>query len=205
MSEAVSAANEKAVIEISDELKELLKSAYRETDQVMFRFALNSVLKDILPCLERYTSDDLSWKLNLALHAMKPEPFIEQLKASCISCVHSNRYRINKETNRVMAQILEYIDANFTDQNLSQAQTAERFDMSTASFSRMFSESLGILFVDYVSQKRMAYGAELLAGTDLSVKDIVAKVGYIDVSSFSRKFTKMYGMNPTAYRKQYRQ
>ena len=77
--------------------------------------------------------------------------------------------------------------------------------MSTASLSRMFSEALGMLFVDYVSQKRMAYGAELLAGTNLSVKEIVAEVGYIDVSSFSRKFSKIFGMTPTAYRKQYRQ
>ena len=36
-------------------------------------------------------------------------------------------------------------------------------------------------------------------------KEIVAKIGYIDVSSFSRKFSKVYGMTPTVYRKQYRQ
>ena len=203
LSEAVSVADENAVNDVCGELEGLLHSAYRETDQVMFRFALNSILKDILPCLERSAPEDFSWKLNLALHALKPEPFIAHLRTLCIGCANANRYRISKETNRVMAQILEYIDANFTDQNLSQAQTAERFDMSTASFSRLFSESLGVLFVDYVSQKRMTYGAELLAGTELSVKEIVAKVGYIDVSSFSRKFTKMFGMNPTAYRRQH--
>ena len=130
---------------------------------------------------------------------------MEQLRALCLGCAQSNRYRLSSQLNRQMAQILEYIDASFKDQNLSQSQTAARFNMSTASLSRMFSEALGMLFVDYVSQKRMAYGAELLAGTNLSVKEIVAEVGYIDVSSFSRKFSKVFGMTPTAYRKQYRQ
>ena len=50
----------------------------------------------------------------------------------------------------------------------------------------------------------MNYGAELLIKTDLSVKEIVAQVGYIDVSSFSRKFSKYFGVSPAAYRKQMR-
>ena len=204
LSEAVSLANENAVNEACRELETLLENAYRETDQVVYRFTQNAVLKDILPCIERSAPDDLSWKLNLAMHALKPAPFMEQLRTLCLSCAQSNKYRMSTQLNRQMAQILEYIDANFTDQSLSQTGTAERFSMSTAGLSRMFSESLGVLFVDYVSQKRMAYGAELLASTDLSVKEIVEKVGYIDISSFSRKFSKMYGMSPTAYRKQYK-
>ena len=204
LSEAISMANEKAVSEACDELETSLNNAYRETDQVVFRFTLSSVLKDLLPCLERSAPEDLSWKMNLVLHTLKPAAFMEQLRSLCIQCAQSNRYRISSQLNRQMAQILEYIDANFKDQSLSQAQTAAKFNLSSASLSRMFSEALGVLFVDYVSQKRMACGAELLSKTDLSVKDIVTEVGYIDVSSFSRKFSKIYGVTPTEYRKQYR-
>ena len=205
LSEAVSMANEKAVAEACDELEESLNNIYRETDQAIFRFTLSSVLKDLLPCLERSAPENLSWKTNLIVHALKPAAFMEQLRSLCLGCAQANRYRLSSQLNRQMAQILEYIDANFKDQNLSQAQTAAKFNMSTANLSRMFSEALGMLFVDYVSQKRMTYGAELLAGTNLSVKEIVTEVGYIDVSSFSRKFSKIYGMSPTAYRKQYSQ
>ncbi len=205
LSEALSLANEKAVHEACEELLEGLNAIYRETDQVEFRFTMNSVLKDLLPSLERNAPEDLSWKLNLALHALKPAPFIEQLRSLCCRCAQSNQFHRNSRLNRQMAQILEYIDEHFTDQGLSQSQIADKFDMSTTGVSRLFNESLGILFVDYVSQKRMSYGAELLANTRLSIKEIVSQIGYIDVSSFSRKFSQLYGMSPGAYRKQYMQ
>jgi AraC-like DNA-binding protein len=48
----------------------------------------------------------------------------------------------------------------------------------------------------------MKRAAELLLTTDQGVGEIVAEVGYIDASSFTRKFTKVYHLSPTAYRKQ---
>ena len=44
----------------------------------------------------------------------------------------------------------------------------------------------------------------LLRETDESVQSIVQAVGYIDISSFIRKFRKMEGLSPRQYRQMHR-
>jgi AraC-like DNA-binding protein len=42
----------------------------------------------------------------------------------------------------------------------------------------------------------------LLVNTFLSVKEIIARVGFTDESHFVRDFKRIYGVTPTQYRKQ---
>ncbi len=204
LAEAIRRADGEAAANACDELEKNLQEAYRQSDSVLFRFTINSILKDILPCFEHPSLDNLMWKVNLAMHASKPETFMQHVRMLCQQSIQSMAYQKSTQQNKQMEDILEYVNARFTDQNLTQAGVAEAFILTTAAFSRLFSESVGSLFVDYISQKRMNYGAELLIKTDLSVKEIVTQVGYIDVSSFSRKFSKYFGVSPVAYRKQMR-
>ena len=60
---------------------------------------------------------------------------------------------------------------------------------------------MDINFGDYLSEKRMEKGRQLLLETQLSLQQIVESIGYSDVPSFSRKFSKKYGMSPGNYRK----
>lgn len=51
---------------------------------------------------------------------------------------------------------------------------------------------------------RMNEVKRLLRETDESVQSIVQAVGYIDISSFIRKFRKMEGLSPSQYRQMHR-
>ena len=51
-----------------------------------------------------------------------------------------------------------------------------------------------------LTQLRMDKARELLLNTDESVKNILMSVGYIDKTSFTKKFKAYYGMSPTEYR-----
>ena len=55
--------------------------------------------------------------------------------------------------------------------------------------------------IEYVSEIKIATAAELLVSTSLSVSEIVKRTGYIDNSSFTRKFKQVKGMTPSEYRK----
>jgi len=48
----------------------------------------------------------------------------------------------------------------------------------------------------------MQDAANLLVATFLSVKEIIARVGFTDESHFVRDFKRIYGVTPTEYRKQ---
>lgn len=67
---------------------------------------------------------------------------------------------------------------------------------------RVFKAKYGITPYAYLIQKRMEAAEELLRTTELSVKDIAAKLTFSDSNYFSRAFKKHTGLSPVAYRRQ---
>ena len=54
--------------------------------------------------------------------------------------------------------------------------------------------------MEYLTEIRMNRARELLAGTELSMKEICGEVGYSDPNYFSRIFKKHTGLTPTEYK-----
>ena len=62
-------------------------------------------------------------------------------------------------------------------------------------------KSLGISFSKLLQKKRGELSAKLLEETDLSVEEIIYRVGYKNESFFRKIFKEMYGKSPLEYRK----
>ena len=54
---------------------------------------------------------------------------------------------------------------------------------------------------EYRTRQKMKYACQLLTETDARVLGIALTLEYTSLSYFVRAFRKIYGMNPTAYRK----
>ena len=63
---------------------------------------------------------------------------------------------------------------------------------------------MGMPYIDYLTQVRMEKACQLLTETDMPIKEIVWQVGYIDDSSFRKKFKARYGIRLSDYRKENR-
>lgn len=66
--------------------------------------------------------------------------------------------------------------------------------------SRVFRERTGMGFSDYKLKVKMQQAAKLLETTELTVKQISARLGYANAESFIRQFEKVVKMPPSAYR-----
>ena len=55
--------------------------------------------------------------------------------------------------------------------------------------------SVSVKTIDYLTKLRMEKASELLQCTDMTVKEIVQAVGYIDENSFRRKIKSYYGVS----------
>ena len=55
-------------------------------------------------------------------------------------------------------------------------------------------------FAKYATHLKMEYVCAELRRTNRPIKEIIAEVGYMDVSNFTRKFRLQYGCTPSAYR-----
>lgn len=100
-------------------------------------------------------------------------------------------------------RVFEYINANLTNPGLSQTDIAIAGRMNASALSRSFRKSTQQTIVDYVNQRRIALAARLLVETNLSVLNVCLRVGFENPSNFNRRFRRIKGMSPRAYRAQY--
>jgi two-component system response regulator YesN len=77
---------------------------------------------------------------------------------------------------------------------------AERYNYSPTYFSELFKAKVGKTFIQYLTEVRMAHVVRLLQETALNLWDIAELTGFNNVSYFSAKFKRMYGMSPSDFR-----
>ncbi|MGO4494924.1 helix-turn-helix domain-containing protein [Paenibacillus sp. 2RAB27] len=109
--------------------------------------------------------------------------------------------RVSKGNHGVVQKVRDYIEANFSDPDLSLSSLSEQFNMNSSSLSTIFKEDFGEKFVVYLCQIRMEHAKELLRTTPLPIQEISERVGYLHQMSFIRAFKKMIGTTPGDYRK----
>ncbi|MCR4841817.1 MAG: response regulator [Eubacterium sp.] len=105
-----------------------------------------------------------------------------------------------KKYNRMLHKVVDYIDENFSDSELSLNKAAAMANLSPNHFSAIFSNEMGATFIEYIISKRMEKAKELLKTTDLRSSEITYMVGYRDPHYFSHTFKKYTGMTAKEFR-----
>lgn len=92
-----------------------------------------------------------------------------------------------------------YVDDYFRDA-ITLEDVAAHIGLSPQYLSKLFKQTAGQTFIDYVTQLRIHEAERLLKSTHLSHKQICFEVGYHDPNYFSRVFKKITGQSPSTYR-----
>lgn len=92
-----------------------------------------------------------------------------------------------------------YIDGHFTE-DISLDDVARHVSVSPYYLSKVFKETEGVNYTEYLNRLRIQRAKDQLSGTRKSMKEICVEVGYQDPNYFSRIFKKTTGMTPTEYR-----
>ena len=78
---------------------------------------------------------------------------------------------------------------------------AKKSGVTTEHLCRVFHQSTGLRFREYVGRLRADYARELLLGTDRSVTEIAFTSGFQSISQFNRIFRVVYGTTPQQLRR----
>ena len=91
-------------------------------------------------------------------------------------------------------------------ENISIKDLAEKYFYNPSYFSRLFKESFGKPFTEFIQEQRIIKAKELLENSSMSINKICEYVGYNDKTQFYKIF-KIYSDNllPSEYRKIYQQ
>ena len=105
-----------------------------------------------------------------------------------------------KRSSDIIDSALRYIDTHYTDEEISLDSVAIASNISANYLSALFSQKVGLSFVEYVTKKRMDRAKQLLKKTDKRSGEIAVEVGYKDPRYFSFVFKKKTGCTPSQYR-----
>ena len=97
-------------------------------------------------------------------------------------------------------QVVRYMEEHFSDPEISITALADSLGLSTTRFSLSFKGKMDMSPLEYLTLLRVEHAKELLASTDLTIRDISARSGYYDPGSFIRRFKQVTGETPLQYR-----
>jgi len=109
------------------------------------------------------------------------------------------QHRSEACTNRNFAGILEYVDNNFADPELSVSKVADIFGFSGKYLSALFVKNTDMKFTDYLAKIRIERAAEILRKGEMPIAQLAVKCGYTDPFYFSKVFKSIMGVPPSQY------
>ena len=112
-------------------------------------------------------------------------------------------FSAEENTNHPDELILQaqlWLQNNLHKTAISMQELAQLFGMSQRNFTRRFKQATNILPVQYLQKQRLAAAQDLLQSSNLSIKEIAYRIGYLDVSYFTKLFKKSTSITPKEYR-----
>lgn len=80
-------------------------------------------------------------------------------------------------------------------------EVAERLGVTTAHFTRVFSQTVGIPPGRFLKQQKLGYAKKLLLLPEMTVTLVADMLGFSSVNYFAKVFRKENGMTPAEYRR----
>lgn len=97
-------------------------------------------------------------------------------------------------------EVLLLLEQRYSDERLCLRSLADEVGLSPCYLSRILTVHTGRHFREHLRAVRMARASELLTDLHLSVKEVVWKVGYAQVTTFYRDFRAQYARTPVQFR-----
>ena len=101
--------------------------------------------------------------------------------------------------NPIIQNVKEYVYSNIA-YDLSLSAVARFYFYNEVYLGRLFKETVGLSFKEFVNRERIKRAGELLS-SDLPITEVAERVGYNNITYFNRVFKLYTGMTPGEYRR----
>lgn len=99
----------------------------------------------------------------------------------------------------IVASIVQYLQTNYA-KDINFTQIASDYNFSASYLTKIFKEYAGISPIKYLIDYRIKVAKNLLRDTNLTVKEIAEKTGFVDQFYFSKCFKSYCGVTPSQYK-----
>lgn len=148
----------------------------------------------------------------LVLKPTKMEELIEALEAMTANLAAQEKAREDEETESItdeqqgeqsnsfiVSNAIAYIEKNFASK-LTLQEVAEQTYVSQWHLSKLLKKHTNQSFYDVLNKARIGEAKKLLHDPSLKIHDVAERVGFADVTHFSKIFKKLEEQTPNEYR-----
>lgn len=192
--------------EVESAIRDLCRKLEKEQAPLLtFRLLYDEVLRFIMT---QWGGEDKDWNeiynVFTLSRCLTLEDFTSLLTEACHMILDRDANAENKQSELV-ANAVRKMKESYSDAELNMASLADALGISPVTLAVEFKNGTGISPSDYLAVIRLDHARELLATSDMLVKDISTAVGYEDDHVFIRRFKKYTGKTPGQYRKDVRE
>ncbi len=109
--------------------------------------------------------------------------------------IEANRQTANLDLNTRLDRSRQFMDKNLS-RSISLDVLADEASLSKYHYSRLFKATFGMAPMKYLQRKKLEEAHRLLL-SGLRVNEVAVKLGFKDVSYFSNRFKKHFGIRPS--------
>ncbi len=189
--------------EIDDFISEFFSNLGDAADSMMFRhYLLLSARVNAVAAIQALglNQEELTKRLPAPEMDCSSQELKEYFRKVLSVAVRARDEESQKQNSGLVESAIHYIDQNYTDDAISLNSVAKAINISTNYLSAIFSQKMGVSFVEYLTQKRMTRAKQLLRQSSKRSGEIAFEVGYKDPRYFSFVFKKTQGCTPREYR-----
>jgi AraC-like DNA-binding protein len=118
------------------------------------------------------------------------------------SMIYEDKFnRIKKTVNTDMVDTVIKLMQDKIQQTISLKQMADFSGLSVTHFSSLFKRKTGYSPIEYFNHLKIQKACQYLVFTTMTVKELAYCLGIDDQYYFSRMFSRLMGISPSAYRK----
>ena len=115
--------------------------------------------------------------------------------------VELDKEEVLKNTRPFMERVMEIMEKHYSNSDFGVQEFCEALGMSRSVASKHLNAEAGLPVGQFIRNYRLNMAKEMLSAKtgNRNITEIAYRVGFNDPKYFTRCFTKMYGMSPSAY------
>jgi ligand-binding sensor domain-containing protein/AraC-like DNA-binding protein len=125
----------------------------------------------------------------------------ERYKQSVTKSVEADKEEVMKSTRPFMERVMEIMEQNYTNSEFGVQEFCDALGMSRSVASKHLNAEVGAPAGQFIRNYRLNMAKEMLSAKtgNRNITEVAYRVGFNDPKYFTRCFTKMFGMSPSAY------
>ncbi|MEE1006635.1 MAG: AraC family transcriptional regulator [Acutalibacteraceae bacterium] len=137
---------------------------------------------------------------------MKALSLFEENRAKMMSVFYNILHRLSTESSvhNAILPAIKHIESNYQNPKLSNAELAEKCNISEVYFRKIFTETYKTTPKQFIVEIRINKAKQLLSDGFLNIGAVAEECGFSNQYHFSRLFKEKTGLTPTEYIKRNR-